>query len=163
VLIEAGIGIWTGSMALLGDAGHNLSDVLGLMLAWGAASLSVRRPSARHTYGSARSTILAALLNAALLLVACGALAWESIGRIGAPQAVPGFWIGATAFVAFGVNALSPRRSGTRAARRERARRVPAPRGRRGGLARGGGRGRALIALTAGTGWTRRPGSRSRA
>src|SRR6186713_795342 len=101
VVIEAGIGFWAGSMALLGDAGHNLSDVLGLMLAWGAAHLSVRRPSARHTYGLARSTILAALLNAALLLVACGALAWESIGRIGEPHAVPGFWIGATAFVAF--------------------------------------------------------------
>jgi cobalt-zinc-cadmium efflux system protein len=107
VVVEAGIGVWTGSMALLGDAGHNLSDVLGLILAWGAARLSVRRPSARHTYGLARSTILAALLNAALLLVACGALAWESILRIGEPHAVPGFWIGVTAFVAFVVNALS--------------------------------------------------------
>jgi len=107
VVVEAGIGLWVGSVALLGDAGHNLSDVLGLMLAWGAARLSVRRPSARHTYGLARSTILAALLNAALLLVACGALAWESIGRFGAPQAVPGLWVSLTALVAFAVNVLS--------------------------------------------------------
>ena len=107
VLVEAGIGLWIGSVALLGDAGHNLSDVLGLMLAWGAARLSVRRPSARHTYGLARSTILAALLNAALLLVACGALAWESVGRFGAPQPVPGIWVSLTALVAFAVNVLS--------------------------------------------------------
>ena len=92
VLVEAGIGVWIGSMALLGDAGHNLSDVLGLLLAWGAARLSIRRPSARHTYGFARSTILAALLNAALLLVACGALTWESIDRIGVPHEVPDGW-----------------------------------------------------------------------
>jgi len=107
VVVEAGIGFWTNSMALLGDAGHNLSDVLGLLLAWGAARLSVRRPSARHTYGLARSTILAALLNAALLLVACGALVWESVGRFGVPHEVPGGWVAATAMIAVGVNLLS--------------------------------------------------------
>ena len=107
VVVEAGIGFWTSSMALLGDAGHNLGDVLGLLLAWGAARLSVRRPSPRHTYGFARSTILAALLNAALLLVACGALAWESVGRIGSPHPVPGLWVALTALVAVGVNLAS--------------------------------------------------------
>jgi cobalt-zinc-cadmium efflux system protein len=107
VLVEIGIGLWLGSMALLADAGHNLSVVLGLVLAWGAAKLSTRRPSARHTYGFARSTILAALLNSALLLVACGGLAWESIHRLGMPHPVPGLAISVTAGFAFFVNAGS--------------------------------------------------------
>jgi cobalt-zinc-cadmium efflux system protein len=72
---------------LLADAGHNLSDVAGLVLAW-AGTLAVRlRPSARHTYGFKRATILAAFGNALLLLVAMGALAWEAVGRLSAPQA----------------------------------------------------------------------------
>src|SRR5688572_2947802 len=73
VAVEAAVALWIGSMALLADAGHNLGDVLGLVLAWGAAKLALRAPSARHTYGYARTTILAALVNAALLLAACGA------------------------------------------------------------------------------------------
>jgi cobalt-zinc-cadmium efflux system protein len=87
---EAGAGLWLGSMALLGDAGHNLTDVLGLVLAWGATRLAARAPTQRHTYGMARSTILAALINAALLLVACGALAWESVHRLREVHEVPG-------------------------------------------------------------------------
>ena len=87
---EAGAGLWLGSMALLGDAGHNLIDVMGLVLAWGATRLATRAPTQRHTYGMARSTILAALINAALLLVACGALLWESIQRITEHHHVPG-------------------------------------------------------------------------
>lgn len=105
VAIELVAGVWLGSMALLGDAGHNAGDVLGLLLAWGAARLATRKPTARHTYGLARSTILAALLNAGLLLVACGALAWESVQRIGSPHPVPGVPVMLVAFAGVLVNA----------------------------------------------------------
>ena len=105
VLAEAAVGFAVGSMALLADAGHNLGDVLGLVLAWIAAKLALRRPSPRHTYGMARSTILAALLNAALLLVACGALATESIRRLHAPAPVPGLVVMGMAAFGFLVNA----------------------------------------------------------
>jgi cobalt-zinc-cadmium efflux system protein len=72
---------------LLADAGHNLSDVAGLGLAWGGALALKVRPSERHTYGFKRATILAAFANALLLLMAMGGLAWEAIGRLSAPQA----------------------------------------------------------------------------
>jgi hypothetical protein len=72
VAVEAGFGLVAGSLALLADAGHNLSDVLGLALAWGASWLARREPTARRTYGMRRSSILAALVNAMLLLVAVG-------------------------------------------------------------------------------------------
>ena len=76
VALEGGFGLFTGSLALLADAGHNLSDVLGLLLAWGASVLSRRRPSQRRTYGLRRTSIMAALLNAMLLLIAVGAISW---------------------------------------------------------------------------------------
>lgn len=80
--IEAFYGWRVNSLALLADAGHNLSDVAGLGLAWGGA-LAIRLvPDARHTYGWKRATILAAFANALLLLVAMGGLAWEAIGRL---------------------------------------------------------------------------------
>lgn len=80
--IEAFYGWRVNSLALLADAGHNLSDVAGLVLAWGGA-LAVRlQPNVRHTYGWKRATILAAFANALLLLVAMGGLAWEAIGRL---------------------------------------------------------------------------------
>lgn len=89
VVVEAACGFWTGSLALLADAGHNLSDVLGLLLAWAASYLALRRPSSRRTYGLGRFSILAALANGLLLLVAVGAIAWEAFGRMlhPAPQA----------------------------------------------------------------------------
>lgn len=90
VVVEAGFGIAVNSMALLADAGHNLSDVLGLLVAWGAASLGKRLPSERYTYGLRRSTILAALFNALFLLVAIGGIAVEAIRRFWTPQEVPG-------------------------------------------------------------------------
>jgi cobalt-zinc-cadmium efflux system protein len=77
-------------MALIADAGHNLSDVLSLALAWGASILARRPPVGRFTYGFKSSTILAALANAGLLLVAIGAIAFETIGRIGEPPQVEG-------------------------------------------------------------------------
>lgn len=88
VVVEAGAGILTHSLALLADAGHNLSDVLGLLLAWGATILAKRAPSPRRTYGLRKGTILASLGNAALLLVAVGAIAWEAIRRFAAPEPV---------------------------------------------------------------------------
>lgn len=77
VVVQVAMGLYAGSLALLADAGHNLSDVLGLALAWGAMLLARREPTPRHTYGLRRSTILAALANAMLVLLAVGAIAWE--------------------------------------------------------------------------------------
>ena len=88
VAVEAVYGVLSNSLALLADAGHNLSDVLSLALAWGAAALSRRLPTARHTYGLKRSSILASLANAALLLVAVGAIVWEAVRRFGTPEPV---------------------------------------------------------------------------
>lgn len=85
---EAVAGILSGSLALLADAGHNISDVLGLSLSWGAAVLSRRQPSSRFTYGLRRSSILAALGNATILLVVTGGIAWEAISRITHPMPV---------------------------------------------------------------------------
>jgi cobalt-zinc-cadmium efflux system protein len=85
---EAVAGILSGSLALLADAGHNLSDVLGLSLSWGAAVLSRRQPSGRFTYGLRSTSILAALANAIILLVVTGGIAWEAIWRIGHPVPV---------------------------------------------------------------------------
>jgi cobalt-zinc-cadmium efflux system protein len=94
VLVEAGVGLYANSMAVLADAGHNLSDVLGLLLAWGAGALLARRPpSERYTYGLRSSTIWAALINAVILLVAVGSIAWESLGRITAPREVDAGWV----------------------------------------------------------------------
>src|SRR5579872_1638652 len=76
--LEVAFGLWSHSVALLADAGHNLSDVLGLFLAWAAAYLSTVEPNERRTYGLRRSSILAALLNALILLLATGGIAWEA-------------------------------------------------------------------------------------
>jgi cobalt-zinc-cadmium efflux system protein len=88
VVVEAAYGVLANSLALLADAGHNLGDVLGLLLAWGAAVLVKRRPTARHTYGLKRSSILASLANAVLLLVAVGMILWEAVQRLGHPEPV---------------------------------------------------------------------------
>lgn len=88
VAAEAGAGLVTGSLALLADAGHNLSDVLGLLLAWGAAALAKRAPAGRRTYGLRKGTILASLGNAALLLLAVGAIAWEAVRRFADPHPI---------------------------------------------------------------------------
>ncbi|MEO8249115.1 MAG: cation diffusion facilitator family transporter [Burkholderiales bacterium] len=88
VLVEAGYGLAANSLALLADAGHNLSDVLGLAVAWGAAALAKRQPSQQFSYGLRRSTILAALINAVLLLIAVGVIALEAVQRFTHPQPV---------------------------------------------------------------------------
>jgi cobalt-zinc-cadmium efflux system protein len=93
VVLEVAAGLIASSMALLADAGHNLSDVLGLVLAWVAVRLARRLPSQRRTYGFHRGTILAALANAMLLLVAVGAIALESVQRLLAPEPVATGWM----------------------------------------------------------------------
>ena len=107
VVAEGAAGIAFGSMALLADAGHNLSDVLGLAVAWGGAALARAAPSKRFTYGLKGSTILAALANALLLLVAIGAIALEAVERFGAPPHVPGLTVSAVAGAGKTVNALT--------------------------------------------------------
>ena len=101
VAAEVVVGLWAGSLALLADAGHNLSDVLSLILAWGAAALARRAPTARRTYGLRKSTILASLANAVLLMVAVGAIVSESLHRLAEPASVETGLVMATA--AFGV------------------------------------------------------------
>ncbi|MCU1264203.1 MAG: cation diffusion facilitator family transporter [Acidobacteria bacterium] len=85
VIIEAVYGHLSHSLALVADAGHNLSDVLGLVLAWGAMILARRGPTPERTYGFRRSSILAALINAAVLLIGVGAIAWEAMHRLNQP------------------------------------------------------------------------------
>jgi cobalt-zinc-cadmium efflux system protein len=104
VVVEAGIGLYSNSVALLADAGHNLSDVLGLLLAWGAQALARRPPSARYTYGLRSSTIWAALINAAILLAAVAFITWEAMGRFSNPQAVAPAWVIGAALVGVVVN-----------------------------------------------------------
>lgn len=109
VVAEAGYGLAAGSLALLADAGHNLGDVLGLGLSWGAAVLGRRGPSDRFTYGLRSSSILAALANALILLVVTGGIAWEAIWRLGHPVAVTGgivAWVAGAGIVVNGVTAL---------------------------------------------------------
>lgn len=108
VAVEAGYGFWANSVALIADAGHNLSDVAGLLLAWGATALGKREATQRYTYGLGATTILAALTNAVLLLVAVGAIIWEAIGRISHPEAVNAstiIWVAALGILVNGATA----------------------------------------------------------
>ena len=88
VIVETIFGLRANSVALLADAGHNLGDVLGLLIAWGASVLATRGPTTRRTYGFRSSSILAALANAIILLIALGAVAWEAVGRLSHPEPV---------------------------------------------------------------------------
>lgn len=105
--IEAFYGWKIDSLALLADAGHNFSDVIGLVLAWGGALAGRLRPDARHTYGWKRASILAAFINALLLLVAMGSLAWEAVHRLQAPQTVEGVTIIVVAGIGIVVNSVT--------------------------------------------------------
>jgi cobalt-zinc-cadmium efflux system protein len=104
VVVEAIAGIVAGSTALLADAAHNLGDVLGLAMAWGATVLARRTRTARRTYGLRRTTILAGLANATLILVAVGGVTWEAIRRIGEPAHVDGGLVAIVATVGVLVN-----------------------------------------------------------
>ncbi|MDX2243228.1 MAG: cation diffusion facilitator family transporter [Leptolyngbyaceae cyanobacterium bins.302] len=104
VVIEVVYGILANSLALLADAGHNLSDVLGLILAWIASLLARRPPTARRTFGLRRSSILAALLNASFLLVISGGIAWEAILRFREPAPVAGMTVIVVAAIGIAIN-----------------------------------------------------------
>lgn len=107
VVIEFAYGFIANSTALMADAGHNVSDVLGLLLAWGAIILTRKPPSKRYTYGLRSTSILAALANAMLLLVACGAIALEAIQRFSQPPTVAGLTVSIVAAVGIVINGLS--------------------------------------------------------
>lgn len=107
VALEVGFGLYANSVALLADAGHNLSDVLGLLIAWGAANLSKRRPSATYTYGLRRSSILAALFNALFLLVAVSMIGYEAVVRFFNPEPVQTGVVMAVAAVGIVVNGIT--------------------------------------------------------
>ena len=105
--VEAGYGLATGSLALLADAGHNLSDVLGLLLAWGGYYLGRISPTRQRTYGWRSSSILAAFLNALLLLMAVGAITWEAVQRFSCPVAIQGTTIMVVAGIGVLINLLT--------------------------------------------------------
>jgi cobalt-zinc-cadmium efflux system protein len=107
VVIEVAAGLMSGSMALLADAGHNLSDVLALLLAWAASVLAAKPARAGYTYGFKSSSILAAIANAALLWVALGAILFETIHRFFYPQPIEGGMMMAVAATGIAINALS--------------------------------------------------------
>jgi cobalt-zinc-cadmium efflux system protein len=107
VIVEGGFGFVSNSVALIADAGHNLSDVLGLVCAWGALILGRRPPGAKFTYGLGRSSVLAALANAVLLLLACGAIAWEAASRLASPPPVAGRTVIAVAAIGIVLNGIS--------------------------------------------------------
>ena len=107
VVVETAYGFLANSMALLADAGHNLSDILGLAIAWGAYGLSRRKPSARFTYGLRGSSILAALFNAIFLLIAVGAIGLGAIQRLGEPQPVAGMTMIMVAAAGIAVNGFT--------------------------------------------------------
>ncbi|MBX9615660.1 MAG: cation diffusion facilitator family transporter [Caulobacteraceae bacterium] len=104
VACEFAAGLWTGSTALLADAGHNLSDVLGLAMAGGAAVLARRVASKQLTYGFGKATILAALANAILLIFACGAIAFEAVQRLADPAPVQSGVVMIVAGIGFVIN-----------------------------------------------------------
>ena len=110
IIVEVVYGLSSKSLALLADAGHNLGDVLSLAMAWGAMRLALVAPTSQRTYGWRRTSILAALINALLLLVAIGAIAWEAIHRLGQPEeAIPGLtvmWVAGVGIIVNGATAL---------------------------------------------------------
>lgn len=107
VVVEATAGFLTGSLALLADAAHNLTDVAGLLIAWGAAVLAKRVGSASYTFGYGRATILAAMLNAVAILIGVVVVVWEAAHRFQTVVEVPGLTILLVALVGIGVNAGS--------------------------------------------------------
>ncbi len=107
VAIEAVFGILSDSLALLTDASHNLSDVIGLLLAWGAATLAKRKPSLRRTYGYSRATILASLFSGLLLMGAVGAIGWEAVNRLMEPAQPAGVTIMLVAAVGVVINTVT--------------------------------------------------------
>ena len=104
VIVEAAAGVLTGSLALLADAAHNLTDVAGLLIAWAAAVLAKRAATPAHSWGLGRATIMAAMLNALAILVGVVWVIWEAAQRVQSPVEVPGLTILIVALVGIGVN-----------------------------------------------------------
>jgi cobalt-zinc-cadmium efflux system protein len=104
VVIEAGYGVISHSLALVADAGHNLSDVMTLLLAWGAMALANRSATAKHTFGFKKGTILASLGSALFLCVAIGVIIWEAIGRLRTPVPVHGMTVSVVAAIGVVIN-----------------------------------------------------------
>ena len=107
VVAQVVAGIFAHSLALLADAGHNFGDVLGLLLAWGATYLAKTRATPRRTYGLGRSSILAALVNAILLLIAVGGITWEAIRRFDNPGEVGGKMVMIVAAIGIVINGVT--------------------------------------------------------
>jgi cobalt-zinc-cadmium efflux system protein len=109
VLLETVFGLRANSVALLADAGHNLSDVAGLLIAWGASAMATRGPTRRRTYGFRSTSILAAVVNSIVLLIAVAAIAWEAATRVTAPVPVAAgtiAWVAGIGIIVNGVTAL---------------------------------------------------------
>lgn len=107
IVVEIIYGLIANSLALLADAGHNVGDVLGLFMAWGAIALAKRKPTERYTYGLQSSSILAALANSILLLVACGGIGWEAIKRLSTPEVISGTTVMTVAGIGILVNGIT--------------------------------------------------------
>lgn len=107
VVVQFVFGLWANSLALIADAGHNLSDVMGLLLAWAAFAFAAWRPSSRFTYQMRAGSILAALANALLLVAAIAIISWEAIGRFAEPEPVAGGTVMALAAIGVVVNGFS--------------------------------------------------------
>ncbi len=104
VLVEAGYGVFADSLALVADAGHNLSDVASLLLAWGASRIAARAATERRTYGFRKATVMASLASAVLLLAVLGGIAWEAVGRFLEPSPVAGWTVVSVAGIGVVVN-----------------------------------------------------------
>lgn len=107
VAVEAGYGLFSDSLALIADAGHNLSDVVSLLLAWGASMLARKAATEKRTYGFRKATVMASLASAILLLVALGGIAWEGIGRFFNPKPIEGMTVIVVAAIGVVVNTLT--------------------------------------------------------
>jgi len=107
VAIELGFGFIKDSMALISDASHNFSDVLGLLLAWGATALMSSKPTLNRSYGFRRVTIMASLISSVLLFAGMGAIIWESVARIGNPSNVNGYTIMGVSAIGFVINGIT--------------------------------------------------------
>lgn len=107
VIVEFVYGTLANSLALIADAGHNLSDVMSLVLAWGASRLAQSQPTLKRTYGLRRATILASLASAFLLLLALGGIAWEALGRLSNPKQITGTVVIMVAAIGVVINAVT--------------------------------------------------------
>lgn len=107
VAVEVSYGLFADSLALIADAGHNLSDVVSLLLAWGASLLAARPATKNRTYGLRKATVLASLISAVLLLFALGGITWEAVGRLLNPRPVAGPIVILVATIGVAINTLT--------------------------------------------------------